>query len=483
MKPTAAAYKLIHEGSLALARMEANGLRVDEARVERTCRRVDGQIAQLDVRLKADPIYARWRRIHGSDANLGSDVQLGRVLFEDMKLPCRFYTPGGKSGKRRPSTAAEHLAILKIPFVDDWLRRGRLVHLRGTSLAGLKRETIGGYFHPVFNLHTARTYRSSSGADQSEGRGGRDMNIQNLPIRDPEFGRYIRRCFIPRDGWHMVEIDYAALEWRIAASFWGDPDMIAYASDPTKDVHRDWAAETFLCEPGQVSKGMRGMIKSGFVFATLYGSYYVQTAAYCWVNSMTLTLKDGTPLHEHLASKGITELGDQKGDRPPRPGTFEAHMKRVEDKFFAKFHVMRENKSRWLAEYRRRGGFPLMTGFWISGEVSNNQLLNTPVQGPGFHCLLWSLIELDKWLAVNNREALLLGEIHDSGLADVPPGELQEFLTTAERIMTKDIRAAWPWIQTPLEIEVDVVDVGASWFDKKPWIKRNGVWGPKEMAA
>jgi hypothetical protein len=37
------------------------------------------------------------------------------------------------------------------------------------------------------------------------------------------------------------------------------------------------------------------------------------------------------------------------------------------------------------------------------------------------------------------------------------------------RIMTKDIRKAWPWICVPMIAEVDVAPPGASWYEKKEY--------------
>lgn len=37
-------------------------------------------------------------------------------------------------------------------------------------------------------------------------------NIQNMPIRDPEIGSIVRRCFIPRDDHYLIEEDYGGIE-------------------------------------------------------------------------------------------------------------------------------------------------------------------------------------------------------------------------------------------------------------------------------
>jgi len=65
-------------------------------------------------------------------------------------------------------------------------------------------------------------------------------------------------------------------------------------------------------------------------------------------------------------------------------------------------------------------------------------------------------------------KTLIVGQIHDSILADVPAEELHQFLDIANRIITKQLPAAWPWIIVPIVAEAEASPLGGSWFDKKP---------------
>ena len=73
----------------------------------------------------------------------------------------------------------------------------------------------------------------------------------------------------------------------------------------------------------------------------------------------------------------------------------------------------------------------------------------------------------------------LIGQIHDSGLGDVPDKELQNFLDISKKVMTVDLLKHWPWICVPLESESDVTPAGYSWHEKQPWICKEGVWQAK----
>ena len=91
--------------------------------------------------------------------------------------------------------------------------------------------------------------------------------------------------------------------------------------------------------------------------------------------------------------------------------------------------------------------------------------MNTPVQGPSFHCLLWSLIRLNDWLKKYRMKSRIICQIHDSILADVHDGELQDYVAMARQVMTGDVRKEWSWIITPLAVGVEGSKV--NWFEKK----------------
>lgn len=383
------AYKLLHNGSLALARMEANGLRVNTSYLNRAIEGVSAKIKQLEEKLRADPVWMEWRKVHGDRSKLGSREQLGKVLFDHMKIPSPGFTEKSEEegAKQRYRTDEVAFERIDLPFVRRWVKVEHLKKALSTNLIGLYREVVDGFVHPSFCLHTVQTYRSSC----------REPNVQNQQIRNPTVAKIVRRCYIPRDGHVLVEIDYKALEFKISACFWKDPEMVKYASDDTLDIHRDLAAMIFKCRKVQVSKRMRYLGKNGFVFPHLYGSYWGKISPAIWGEVEKLELDDGTTLQTHMTSKGI---GDED--------SFARHVEDVEKKFDSRFHIFANSRDKWYDEYRKVGGFPFLTGFWAQGLYSKNQVLNTPIQGPAFHCLLWSLIQIQKEIDQRKMEAKLV---------------------------------------------------------------------------
>jgi DNA polymerase-1 len=449
------ARRLLHNGTQALSVVESNGLKIDVSYVKHTMSRVERKIQSVEDQLLNSEVTKVWKKTYKRSLNFQSRAQLGDVLFNKMGYKCSKYTEHGK-----PVTDEEELVKLGIPYVELYLRYMKLNKALNTYLKGILREVDSdGFLHPVFSLHLAATFRSSS----------ESPNFQNIPIRLKWVSKLVRRAFIPRPGHVLIESDYSGVEVCISCCYHGDPVLIRYVKDPALDMHRDMAMECFILTKDQIVKPIRQEAKGSFVFAQFYGDYYIDCAKNLWEHAelYKLTLADGTPLLKHLASKGIRELGRCNPKEFPRPGTFEAHIKKVEKDFWGKrFRVYAAWKEKWWEDYQRNGGFRTLTGFTINGVYKKNEVINSPVQGSAFHCLLWSLIETVK----KNRKTgvKVCGQIHDSMLSDVPKEFVKDYLAETKQTMTVDIKKEWEWINVPLKVESDAVYEGKSWFDKEP---------------
>ncbi len=257
-----------------------------------------------------------------------------------------------------------------------------------------------------------------------------------------------------------------------------------YIRDPSTDMHGDTAMKLFLLKKEEVcKKTTRDSSKNQFVFPEFYGSTYANCAKNIWKamkrrDFRTGKNNDGTPIRDHLASKGIKERGDCVVGQDARKGTFEYVVKQTEDYFWKQmFPVYTRWKKEWVDLYRKRGWFDMLSGFVVRrGTYAKNDVINYPVQGSAFHCLLWVLIKLDKWLRKYKMRSKLINEIHDSLIASVHPAELQDFLEYAHQLMTVELPKHWRWINVPLAAEFDVSPVNGHWNSAKEWIKEDGTW-------
>jgi DNA polymerase-1 len=448
------AYRLLHEGSLALSRAEQAGIRVDmdylEAKISHMTRKMD----YWDRKFRNSNFYKRWEKVQGKEPNPNSTVQLRNYLYE-----IKGRKPVKVTDKGFGSVDKESLASLKIPELDMILEIRQLKKNRD-YLLGFQREQIDGWLHPNFNLHLVRSYRSS--ADHP--------NFQNIPKRDKEAMRLTRRALFPRPNHQLLEADFGALEVRISCCYHKDPTMIKYLKDGF-DMHADIAKQIFKKKEFDRNKPdhsyLRGAAKNGFVFPQFYGDYYRNCAKYMacdWGGLSTGRWKpgqgvdfDGGKLSDHLISQEIKSLGN-----------FIDHVKTVEQNFWGKrFRVYSRWKEKWWHQYQKTGYVDLLTGFRCSGLMGKNDVINYPIQGSAFHCLLWSFIQLDKFIHNEGLMSRIIGQIHDSIILDVFPPELNLLIETIKRITTVELPEAWKWIIVPLEIDFECCEINAPWSEKK----------------
>jgi len=464
---TEEAYDLLHQGAIALAQVEANGIRIDTEYLDRTMERLDTKIKRLQGSLRSSTVGKVWETYYKERTNFDSNTQLGTILFDVLGHECPAETASGKH-----KTDEKTLATINHPFVKRCMTIRKMQKTRNTFLQGIHHEVVpakffngsvwetGGLIHPVFNLHLVKTFRSSSDSP----------NFHNFPVRDPKIAKIIRQAFIARPGHRLVEIDYSGIEVRVAACYHKDPRMLSYLNDNSTDMHRDMAMEVYLLPQEEVTKTIRYCGKNGFVFPEFYGSTYTERARELWgmIGELNLTLEDGTSLYDHLESHGIRGLGELgENGRPPR-GSFLAHIQSVENDFWERrFRVYHQWRNRWVKQYRERGWILSKTGFICQGYMLRNEIINYPIQGSAFHCLLWSLIRLQKEIKRRGMKTLLVGQIHDSIVADVPDEELGDYLALAKKVMTVDLKKAWKWICVPIEIEAEVTPVDGNWYQKK----------------
>lgn len=440
--PNRKAQQLLLHGARALSVAEANGIRIDEGYLAATIKSTEKDLEDRLKRLADSRIGKRWRKRFPENFNLLSTKQLAKVLTVDLGLEL----PTTEKGNARTDESV--LVEVDDPFVQDYLAYKHLSKALKTYLLGIQREVADGYLHPFFNLHTVATYRSSSDR----------INFQNQPKRDEEIATLVRRCFIPRPGHVLLEGDYSGLEVCISACYNRDPKLIRYIKDPNSDMHRDMASQIFMLPPSKVTKAIRFDAKSFFVFAQFYGDWYKACAKNLWHRADKLVLEDGTPMKEHLRSKNLRKCGACDPQAQPSRNSFEHHLMEVEDDFWHnRFKVYDDWRRAWYKEYLRNGFIKMLTGFICRGPMARKDTINYPIQGSAFHCLLRSfahfvLNEIPK----KKLKGLVVGQIHDSIVSDVPESEVEDYRAVMHDVMVRQLMEKWSWIIVPLAVEFDM---------------------------
>ncbi len=447
------AYRLLHDGTLALARAEQTGIRVDLDYVKRKYDELTNRIGTAERSFKNTNLYKHWEHTSGNKVNINSDPQLRHFLYTTKKLKPFKLTESGLG-----STDEDSLTQLGIPELMQLIEIRKLKKTRDVYLENFMREQVDGIIHPVFTLHNVKTYRS----------GCNSPNLQNIPVRDEEVKQICRSALYPHKGQQFLEADFKSIEVMVSACYHKDSNMIKYINNKKSDMHGDMAKQIYMIDKIDKSNPahaiLRQSAKNGFVFPEFYGDYYVDCARILagwtnlplgkWDKEQGLQL-NGTYLTDHLIEKGINSYKK-----------FESHLQDVEDDFWNnRFAEYNEWKKRWWKVYQKYGHIDMLTGFRCSGLMDMKNCTNYPIQGVGFHCLLWSFIELDKFLIAGNYKSKLIGQIHDSMLLSVEPDELEEIKETIKTITCTLLPEAWKWIIVPLEVELKVYPVDGSWAE------------------
>jgi uracil-DNA glycosylase family 4 len=414
------------------AKIESTGINMAVNKFITTENEMTAKLNRIEKRVLSLPELKLWDKPR--PFRLSATGDLSHLLFDLMKYEAKVFTDGGKTGKIKPKSdkyTLEKIDELVVKKVLEWRKWEKA---RGTYLTGFTRETIDGIMHPFFNFDIVRTFRSSSS----------DPNFQNIPKRQKDVMRMLRSLLIAFPGELLGEYDYKAVEVAVGACYHKDPNMIKYIEDESSDMHRDAAIDLFFRDLAYFkdeatkaqAKEERQIAKNAFVFPEFYGSYFEQTAPDIWDDISEVT-------KEHLRDNGVRDLYD-----------FTEHVEEVERILWEdRFPVYAQWKKDYYKEYLKKGYVDLYTGFRCYGPMKKNEVVNYPIQGSAFHCLLWGVLHVIDNMERERLESRYIGQIHDSGIASIVPKEEAILDHMIWYWGTQKIREHWDWIIVPLTIE------------------------------
>ena len=109
-----------------------------------------------------------------------------------------------------------------------------LTKLYSTYLEGiLNTISSDGKIHTIYTQALTRTGRLSS----------IEPNLQNIPIRN-EFGRLIRKAFVPEENSIILSSDYSQIELRVFAHLSNVKELVD-AFNNNLDIHTKTAMDIF----------------------------------------------------------------------------------------------------------------------------------------------------------------------------------------------------------------------------------------------
>lgn len=178
---------------------------------------------------KLDDAQERIDDMVGYAVNVGSPKQLGKLLYDELKLPVLSETKSGN-----PSTDKDTLEQLDgehdiIPLLLSHSKYSTLLTFIRAWFEIVNPETCR--IHPGFNLTATNTRRLS----------GSEPNLQNVPTRSEE-GAQIRDAFVSEKHRRLVVQDMSQVEYRLLAHVCGSKLMRQMFING-QDFHASMAAE------------------------------------------------------------------------------------------------------------------------------------------------------------------------------------------------------------------------------------------------
>ena len=391
--------------SEVLFHVERNGVLIDAALLAKQSHALGEKMLALE-----QEAYL----LAGQPFNLNSPKQIQEILFGRLGLPVKKKTPGGV-----PSTDEDVLQQLALdyPLPKILLDYRGLAKLKSTYTDKLPRmvNPATGRVHTSYNQAVAVTGRLASA----------DPNLQNIPVRSEE-GRRIREAFIAPPDSRIVSADYSQIELRIMAHLSGDAGLLrAFAAG--EDIHRATAAEVFACTPLEVTPEQRRYAKV-INFGLIYGM-----SAFGLASQLNIERSAAQAYMDRYFTRypGVADYMERTRDSAKRQGY-------VETVF---------GRRLWLPEINAGNG--------PRRQAAERAAINAPMQGTAADLIKLAMIAVQRWLVEHNMKSLLVMQVHDELVLEVPREELE-----AVRRMLPQLMANVASLAVPLVAEVGE---GANW--------------------
>ena len=404
--------KLYHEVELplvtVLAHLEINGFLVD-----------DNQLKEFADKLgeKIDALTNEIYMLAGEEFNINSPKQLGVILFEKLELK------PVKKTKTGYATNADVLEKLrdKHPIVNFIMEYRQLAKLKSTYCDGLRAVVNPNThrIHSVFTQTVTVTGRLSS----------TEPNLQNIPTRT-ELGREIRKMFVAKEGYVLVDADYSQIELRVLAHIANDETMIN-AFRNNEDIHAVTASQVLGIPLEDVTKEQRSSAKA-VNFGIVYG-----IGEFSLAQDLHISVKEAKAYIESYLEKyhGVRNYMESIKEQAKKDGYVKTMLNRI----------------RYIPE--------LKSPNYNIRQFGERVALNTPIQGTAADIIKLAMVRVDNRLINEGLKSKLILQVHDELIVEAHKDEVDK----VKQILSEEMQNAME-LNVPLKVDMST---GHSWYDAK----------------
>ena len=391
-----------------LAHLEINGFLVD-----------DNQLKEFADKLgeKIDALTNEIYMLAGEEFNINSPKQLGVILFEKLELK------PVKKTKTGYATNADVLEKLrdKHPIVNFITEYRQLAKLKSTYCDGLTAVVNPNThrIHSVFTQTVTVTGRLSS----------TEPNLQNIPTRT-ELGREIRKMFVAKDGYVLVDADYSQIELRVLAHIANDETMIN-AFRNNEDIHAVTASQVLGIPLEDVTKEQRSSAKA-VNFGIVYG-----IGEFSLAQDLHISVKEAKAYIESYLEKyhGVRNYMESIKEQAKKDGYVKTMLNRI----------------RYIPE--------LKSPNYNIRQFGERVALNTPIQGTAADIIKLAMVRVDNRLINEGLKSKLILQVHDELIVEAHKDEVDK----VKQILSEEMQGAME-LNVPLKVDMST---GHSWYDAK----------------
>lgn len=391
-----------------LAHLEINGFLVD-----------DNQLKEFADKLgeKIDALTNEIYMLAGEEFNINSPKQLGVILFEKLELK------PVKKTKTGYATNADVLEKLrdKHPIVNFIMEYRQLAKLKSTYCDGLTAVVNPNThrIHSVFTQTVTVTGRLSS----------TEPNLQNIPTRT-ELGREIRKMFVAKDGYVLVDADYSQIELRVLAHIANDETMIN-AFRNNEDIHAVTASQVLGIPLEDVTKEQRSSAKA-VNFGIVYG-----IGEFSLAQDLHISVKEAKAYIESYLEKyhGVRNYMERIKEQAKKDGYVKTMLNRI----------------RYIPE--------LKSPNYNIRQFGERVALNTPIQGTAADIIKLAMVRVDNRLINEGLKSKLILQVHDELIVEAHKDEVDK----VKQILSEEMQGAME-LNVPLKVDMST---GHSWYDAK----------------
>jgi DNA polymerase-1 len=391
-----------------LVRMQVAGVALDSGHLEAMADTLGADISRIQTEMY---------ELVGHEFNIGSSQQLGGVLFDELHLPPTKRTKTGHSTDASSLEGLKHIIDQgntenvdpkAVEVLDNVLEYRQLTKIKSTYVDALPAQV---------NPATGRIHTSYQQTGSATGRvSSHDPNVQNIPVRT-ELGRQVRKAFVAERApeWTLLAADYSQIELRILAHLSQDPGLLeAFRSG--LDIHSATASSAYGVAIADVTEDMRRIAKI-MNFGVVYG-----LSPFGISRQTGLSADEGKAFTESYFGQypGIQQYIASIKDRVAQIGYVETLV----------------GRRRYIPEIK--------SGSAQVRAAGERMAVNMPIQGTAADIIKLAMIRIQHEMDARNVESLMIIQVHDELIFEVPRSELDAMKALVLELMPAAMNLAVP---------------------------------------